>query len=46
VGDVGAIMNQLTTESQIASIKYNSNSEWWASLRAKCDANKVYNMVN
>lgn len=45
VGDVGAIMNQLTTQSQTASLKYDSNSEWWTSLRAKCEANKVYNMV-
>ncbi|XP_046655286.1 2-hydroxyacyl-CoA lyase 1-like isoform X1 [Daphnia pulicaria] len=43
VGDVGAIMNQIATESQTASLKYDGNSEWWASLRAKCEANKVYN---
>jgi 2-hydroxyacyl-CoA lyase 1 len=46
VGDVGAIMNQIATESQTASLKYDGNSEWWASLRAKCEANKVYNTVN
>ena len=45
VGDVGAIMNQLTTQSQTASLKYDGNSEWWTSLRAKCEANKDYNMV-
>lgn len=46
VGDVGAIMNQLTAQSQSASLKYNDNSEWWASLRSKCESNKVFITVS
>ena len=46
LGDVGSVMNQLTAQSQSASVKYDGNSEWWASLRAKCEANKKYNTVS
>lgn len=43
LGDVGSIMNQLTAQSQSTSLKYDDNSEWWTSLRAKCESNKNYN---
>lgn len=45
-GDVGSIMNQLTEQSKSTNLKYDSNSEWWNSLRAKCEANKNYNLVS
>ncbi len=45
LGDVGSIMNQLTAQSQSTSLKYDDNSEWWTSLRAKCESNKNYNTV-
>lgn len=45
-GDVGSVMNQVLSGSRSAKLKYDNNSEWWTSLRAKCNSNKTYNTVS
>lgn len=45
-GDVGAVMKQINEQSKNIKLNYDGNSEWWTSLRSKCEANKNYNTVN
>lgn len=44
-GDVGAIVGQLTDQSRSSQLKFCDKMDWWVSLRAKCEANKNYNLV-
>lgn len=44
-GDVGAVLKQLMEESRSASLRYEDKLEWWSALKAKCEANKKFNLV-
>ena len=45
-GDAGAIMSQILEQSRSVGLKYQDDMQWWSALKAKCDANKKYNLVN
>jgi hypothetical protein len=38
-------MGQLLEQSRASGLKYGNDMQWWSALKAKCDANKQYNLV-